>query len=50
MERAMRKPECEYDAFDYPGAQHWFAESDITVEFDADAAALAMKRGLRHLQ
>lgn len=50
MERAIRKSGCGYDAFDYPGAQHWFAESDRTSEFDADAAALAMERDLRHLK
>ena len=50
MERAIRKSGCNYDAFDYPRTQHWFAESDRASEFDADAAAVAMERDLRHLK
>jgi dienelactone hydrolase len=50
MERAIRNSGCDYDAFDYPGTQHWFAESDRTSEFDADAAAVAMERHLRHFK
>ncbi len=50
MEHAIRESECDYDAFDYPGARHWFAESDRTNEFDAGAAALAKERDLRHLK
>ncbi len=50
MERAIRKSGGDYAAFDYPGTQHWFAESSRTSEFDADAAALAMERDLSHFK
>ena len=50
MERAIRNSGCDYDAFDYPGTQHLFAESDRASEFDADAAAVAMERDLRHFK
>lgn len=50
MEQAIRRSGCDYDAFDYPGTRHWFAEFDRKSEFDTDAAALAMKRDLSHLK
>ena len=48
MERAILKSGCDYEAFDYPGTEHWFAESDRTSEFNANAANLALGRDLRH--
>lgn len=50
MERAIRASECCYSAFDYPGTQHWFAESKRPIEFNASAASLALKRDLHHFE
>lgn len=50
MERAIHRSGCEYQAFDYPGTQHWFAESERVAEFDPSAASLALERDLLHFE
>jgi carboxymethylenebutenolidase len=49
MERAIAKAGCAYQAFEYPGTGHWFAENDRTREYDLSASGLALKRTKRHL-
>lgn len=46
MERAMAKAGCRYQAFDYPGTAHWFAESARSEAFHAAAAKQALARDL----
>lgn len=43
MERAIRRSGLRYTAFDYPGTQHWFAES-TQPEHDPAASRIALKR------
>lgn len=50
MERALNKSGCEYEAYDYPGTQHWFAELARHAEFDGSAARLALRRDLLHFE
>lgn len=49
MEIALRRSDCPYQSFDYPGTGHWFAESARPDAFDPDAAALARSRDLSFL-
>lgn len=49
MEIALRRAGCPYQPFDYPGTEHWFAESARPDAFDPDAAALARSRDLTFL-
>jgi carboxymethylenebutenolidase len=48
MERAIRRSRCSYQAFDYAGCGHWFAEYDRTDDFQPSSAALAFQRTVRH--
>lgn len=48
MERAMARAGVAYDAFDYPGTGHWFAEPDHPA-YRPDAAGLAFERSQCHL-
>ncbi|MCB1686335.1 MAG: dienelactone hydrolase family protein [Pseudomonadales bacterium] len=48
MERAISKSGCSYRACDYPGTEHWFAETERSAEFNGAAARLALKRDLHH--
>lgn len=48
MERALARAARPYQAHDYPGTDHWFAES-TREEYDADAADLAFARTLAHI-
>ena len=50
MERAIRVADCPYTAYDYPGTQHWFAETDRPAEYDGHSARLARTRDLDHLR
>ncbi len=50
MEKAICKAGCSYQAYDYPGTQHWFAEQDRKKEFDRQAASLALERDLSCFQ
>ncbi len=43
MERVLASHDLPYQAHDYPGTGHWFAESD-SVAFDPNAAGLALDR------
>lgn len=43
MERSIRRSGVRYTAFDYPGTQHWFAES-TQPEHDASASRIALQR------
>lgn len=49
MERAMRAAQLAYTAHDYPGTQHWFAETDQPT-YDRDADALAFDRTVAFLR
>ncbi len=49
MEKALSAASRPYAAFDYPGAGHWFAESDRPDAFDPDAAQRAFARTLAHI-
>lgn len=49
MEKAISKAGCAYQAFEYPGTTHWFAEADRKVEFDPASARLALDRDIAHL-
>lgn len=48
MERAIGPSGVRYTAFDYPGTQHWFAES-TTPEHDPAASRIALQRTSRFL-
>ena len=50
MERAIGTSGCSYCAYDYPGTQHWFAETERSTEFNESAASLALKRDLHHFE
>ncbi len=50
MERAIHKSGCAYAAYDYPGTQHWFAESARHADFSGSAATLALGRDLLHFE
>lgn len=49
MERALRRAERPYEAYDYPGAGHWFAESDRCAEYRKESADLALKRTIEFI-
>lgn len=49
MERAIVKAGCAYEAFDYPGTGHWFAETARPEAYVPDAAARALDRDIAHL-
>lgn len=49
MEKAISKAGCPYQAFDYSGTSHWFAEMDRGAEYDPQAADLAFQRTRDHL-
>lgn len=49
MESELLKAGCRYQAFDYPGTQHWFAETDRPLDYVASAAKLAFERTADHL-
>jgi carboxymethylenebutenolidase len=49
MERALSARGRSYQAHDYPGTAHWFAESD-SAAFDAGAASRAFDRTTRFLR
>ena len=50
MEAAIAKADRPYQAYDYPGTGHWFAEQDRVQDFHPDAAALAFRRTVEHLR
>lgn len=50
MERAIRKAECRYQAYDYHGTSHWFAEEARAAEYRKGAAELAQQRDMAHLR
>jgi len=50
MEREIEKAGCAYQAFDYPGTRHWFAEEDRAQEYEAEASGLSFERTARHLK
>ena len=50
MESEIAKAERSYQAFDYPGTRHWFAENDREREYAPDASKLAFARTVKHLQ
>ncbi len=49
MGRGIRTAGLTLEEQDYPATQHWFAEPG-RPEYDADAAALALDRTIRHLR
>ena len=49
MELAIGARGLRYEAHDYPGTEHWFAESDRAA-FQANAAQLALNRTARFLR
>lgn len=48
MEKEIAKAGLPYEACDYPGTSHWFAESG-RPEYTPAAAALAFERTIAHL-
>lgn len=50
MEQAIVKAGRRYEAFDYPGTSHWFAERDRKDAYDSKAAELALARSIAHLK
>ena len=50
MEAAIAKAGRPYQAFDYPGTGHWFAEQNREEDFAPDAAKLAFGRTVKHLK
>ena len=48
MERAIGRSGLRFTAFDYPGTQHWFAES-TRPEHDPAASRIALQRTARFL-
>lgn len=49
MERALSRAGRDYAAHDYPETRHWFAESACTAEYDDQAAGLAFRRTVAHI-
>lgn len=49
METAIAKAGRGYQAFEYPGTSHWFAESDRLEDYDSAAARIALARTKRFL-
>lgn len=49
MESEIAKADRPYQAFDYPGTGHWFAEADRDGDYAAAAAELAFRRTVEHL-
>ena len=49
MEAHLRLLEKDVEFHDYPGTAHWFAESDRSPAYDAEAAALAWGRTVAFL-
>ncbi len=49
MAAAIAKAGRPYQDFDYPGAQHWFAELGRTLEYNEASATAAMLRTIAHL-
>jgi carboxymethylenebutenolidase len=50
MEQAIARGNRPYLAFDYPNADHWFAEMDRAEAYDAKAARLALARTIAHFK
>lgn len=50
MEKAIAAAGRPYQAFDYPGTRHWFAEAGRQDAYHPDAAALALDRTIAHLK
>jgi len=50
MEVALAKAGRPYQAFDYPGTQHWFAESDRVEDYAPEAAETALERTAAYLK
>jgi carboxymethylenebutenolidase len=50
MERAISKAGRSYQAFDYPGTGHWFAETDRSTDYHQLSASLAFDRTCAHLK
>jgi carboxymethylenebutenolidase len=49
MEKAIAKAGRSYQAFDYPGTGHWFAETDRATDYHQPSASLAFARTTAHL-
>jgi carboxymethylenebutenolidase len=49
MEKGIAKAGRSYQAFDYPGTGHWFAESDRAADYHQPSASLAFDRTCAHL-
>jgi carboxymethylenebutenolidase len=50
MERALARAKSRYEAWDYPGTGHWFAETGVPDAYAPDAAGLALERTVAHLR